>query len=173
MDLTIDSHRQDSKRLSAALKLIRKDRNMLAAEVAAKMNLSLSAYEKFENGRIRLNTEYICRFSKVTGSDRRAILLSVMLGSPGIALYASRSHLIAALLVCFQEACEGSSHWLAGVDVRDALAVFRNAFRQLQDTSEARKAQAVELLRQDPQVAIDARKIVGLSGGGPKNPFPD
>lgn len=124
---------------------------MLAAEVAAGMNISLSAYEKFEGGRIRLNPDYIHRFARVTGCDHRAIQLSVMMESPAIALHASRTHLVAALLVCFREACATSHHWLGVVDIREAITVFSGAFRQLKDLTERRQRQGAALMPDEPK----------------------
>jgi len=123
---------------------------MPAAEVASGMNISLSTYEKFERGRIRLNPDYIHRFARVTGSDHRAIQLSVMMESPGIALHASRTHLVAALLVCFKEACSASHHWLAAVDFREAIWVFSDAFRQLKHLTEQRQREAAALMVDEP-----------------------
>ena len=123
---------------------------MLAAEIAAAMNISLSTYEKFEGGRIRLNPDYIHRFARVTGSDHRAIQLSVMMESPAMALHASRTHLVAALLLCFREACSSSHHWMGAVDFREALRVFSDAFGQLKELTERRQRQAAALMPDEP-----------------------
>jgi len=119
---------------------------MLAADVASNMNMSLSAYEKFENGRIRVNADYVYRFADVTNSDHFAIHLAVMLGEPKIALYSSRNHVASALSICLGEACEPFDDWLADVQASDAFTVFSDAFRRLKDLTEQRRKQSRALL---------------------------
>lgn len=51
--------RRDSEVLSLAVKLIRRDRKLTAAEVAERMRTPLRTYERFEAGGSRLNVDYI------------------------------------------------------------------------------------------------------------------
>lgn len=94
--------RRDSEVLSLAVKLIRRDRKLTAAEVAERMRTPLRTYERFEAGGSRLNVDYIHRFAAATDSDPHAILAAVTIGSPEFALRGADNKLATILAVGLQ-----------------------------------------------------------------------
>ncbi|MBO9707476.1 MAG: helix-turn-helix transcriptional regulator [Caulobacter sp.] len=63
--------------LSKILKLVRQERHMTAAQVAAGMGVSLRTYQDFEAGRRDYDFDKVRRFAKATRSDATSIHLGV------------------------------------------------------------------------------------------------
>lgn len=131
--------KRDGELLSAALKLIRKHRGLTAVEVAEAMNMFIGTYENFENGRTRQNQDYIHRFCRATDSDPYAVKLSVMLGSPPFALDCADNKVASVLLLALRENYARSPETLPAVQMRDAMAIFREMFNRLSEETARRQ----------------------------------
>lgn len=131
--------KRDGELLSTALKLIRKHRGLTAIEVAQALNMFIRTYENFENGRTRLNLDYIHRFCRVTDSDPYAVQLSVMLGAPQFAVDCADNKMASVLLLALRENYASSPQTLPAVQMRDAMAIFREMFDRLRDETAKRE----------------------------------
>ena len=68
---------RQARLLSKIIKLVRKERHMTAAQVAAGMGASLRTYQDFEAGRRGYDFDKIRRFAKATRCDATSIHLGV------------------------------------------------------------------------------------------------
>ena len=92
--------------LPAVLRQLRTFRGRSASSVAKAMGLPLRTYQLFEAGHQRLQVEVIFRFAEALEADPYAVLLSVMLEIPGLAVACADNKLATALLLelkVFQE----------------------------------------------------------------------
>ena len=92
--------------LPTVLRQLRSFRGRSAQSVARAMGLPLRTYQLFEAGHNRLQVELVFRFAEVLETDPYAVLLSVMLDMPGLAVACADNKLATALLLelkVFQE----------------------------------------------------------------------
>jgi len=87
----------DGEVLSRILKDIRRLRGQTAQETAARMNMSLRTYERFEAGGTRLNQDYLHRFARATDSDANGILLAIVVRAPDFAIDGADNQLATVL----------------------------------------------------------------------------
>lgn len=73
---------RQARLLSTILKLVRKERHMIAAQVAEGMGVSLRTYQDFEAGRRGYDFDKVRRFAKATRSDATSIHLGVQYNWP-------------------------------------------------------------------------------------------
>jgi transcriptional regulator with XRE-family HTH domain len=73
---------RQARLLSKIIKLVRKERHMTAAQVAAGMGVSLRTYQDFEAGRRGYDFDKIRRFAKATRCDATSIHLGVQYNWP-------------------------------------------------------------------------------------------
>lgn len=73
---------RQARLLSKILKLVRKERHMISAEVAEGMGVSLRTYQDFEAGRRAYDFDKVRRFAKATRSDATSIHLGVQYNWP-------------------------------------------------------------------------------------------
>ena len=153
--------KRDGALLAAALKAIRRHRGMRALEVAVRMNLSVRTYENFESGRIRVNTDYIHRFCDATDSDPHAVMTSIALGAPEFAVDCADNKLMSILLLSVREYHERVGRGAAAVEMRDAVAVFREMFTRLGEETERREREAAAWLKTGLDALADRRPKPG------------
>lgn len=153
--------KRDGELLSTALKLIRKHRGLTAAEVAQALNMFIRTYENFENGRTRLNQDYVYRFCRVTDSDPYGVFLSIMLGNPQFALDCADNKLASVLLLALRENYARSPETLPAVQMRDAMAIFRQMFDRLSDETARREASASAWLEEGLAALAEKRPKPG------------
>lgn len=123
----------DGRRLSQALRGVRRLRRLSSAETAARMHLSLRSYQRFEAGAVRLNIDHVHRFAAATGSDAHAILLAVAIGSPQFAVRAADNQMGAILTIALQKFDEAQGDRLARLDIHTLIRVIGGAFDELGD----------------------------------------
>lgn len=92
--------------LSAAMRLIRKDRRMRSSEVARALGMPLRTYEHFEAGRGRISYDKIVRFADVTNCDPFAITAAIQLKRPEFALHCADNKLMTILMIAINELSE-------------------------------------------------------------------
>jgi transcriptional regulator with XRE-family HTH domain len=76
---------RQARQLSQILRMLRKERRMTVAEVAAGMGIAVRTYQDFEAGRGGLDLAKIRLFALATGSDAISILLALMFNEPALA----------------------------------------------------------------------------------------
>lgn len=136
--------------LSQALRAIRRRRGLRVKDVALAMGLPLRTYQNFEAGRTELDYGRIQAFARVTDSDPNAILMAVMLGSPGFALHTLENKLTGALLIGLRRFDERMGERMARIEVGRLIAAFRRAFDDLEAEANARDDQAAAWFRDPP-----------------------
>lgn len=149
--------KRDGALLSAALKAIRKHRGLRAVDVAAAINMSIRTYENFEGGKIRVNGDYIHRFCAATDSDPHAVMASIALGSPEFAVDCADNKMASILLLSLREYHARVGRGTAAVEMRDAMAIFREMFNRLADETERREKGAAEWLEKGLAELSDRR----------------
>ena len=130
--------RNDGPLLSAALRAIRRRRQMKVADVAAAMNLTQRTYELFEAGRGRLNIDYVRRFARATDSDPLAILAAVQIGSPAFAARCADNKLMSILGIALREFDETMGDRIAREEARTLIEAFTRMFREMDEASRRR-----------------------------------
>ncbi len=128
----------DGALLSAALKAIRRLRSLTARQTAARMNMSLRTYVRFESGETRLNFDYIHRFARATDSDPYAIVAAVTIASPTFAVHSADNQLALILTVGLQDLARDLGPDIAALSARDVLEAAGPMFQTL--TERARTA---------------------------------
>lgn len=118
-------------RFSAALKGIRRLRNLTSAETAGLMNLSPRAYERFEAGQTRPNRDYVFRFARVTNSDPHAIFVAVAIGAPEFAVHCARNQMVTIMTNGLEDLAQDLGPDLAFLTARDALEILTPMFEAL------------------------------------------
>lgn len=118
-------------RLSAALKTVRRQRGLKAAEVAGAMGMPLRSYEYFESGEGRFDFAKVQQFTEVTNSDAFAILGAVFLASPAFAARAANNKIASVLLLALEAFNLDLGDDIALIDTAAALAEFNAAFARL------------------------------------------
>ena len=131
-----------SQVLTAALRLIRKQRKLRAVDIADRMNMPLRSYEHFESGAGRINLERIHRFAEVTNSDAHAILAALAIGSPAFALRCADNKLATIIAVVLQEFDEEAGDAIADLDARTIINAFTKTLKDLADQSVRKDAEA-------------------------------
>ena len=131
-----------SQVLTAALRLIRKQRKLRAVDIADRMNMPLRSYEHFESGAGRVNLERLHRFAKATDSDPHALIASLALGSPEFALRCADNKLMTILMVALQDLDRDHGDALSALDARTLISAFTRAFSELGDLAERREQDA-------------------------------
>lgn len=84
--------------LSSVLKALRAHRGMTSMQVGEGMGMDLRSYQRFEAGEGYLRVERIFRFAGVTDTDPYALLASVKLGTPELAVACADSKLVMLLV---------------------------------------------------------------------------
>jgi len=151
--------------LSAALRLIRAERRMRAADVARDMNMALRSYEHFESGAGRINIERVHRFAEVTDSDPHAILAALALGSPEFALRCIDNKLATILVVVLQEFDEEIGDGIAELDARTIINTFTKSMRDLAFQSVCRDSLAEAWLEERRHRLVQPTRDDGDTSG--------
>lgn len=125
--------------LAAALKEIRRIRGLTAAEVAHRMNVSPSTFERFEAGKTRLNLDYIHRFADACGCDPHGLLASIVIRRPAFALHCADNQLATVITAGLQELADGVGADLALLTTRDVVEAVGPMFEALTLKVEASK----------------------------------
>lgn len=133
------------RRLSAALKAVRRMRGLKTSQVAEAMGMPLRSYEHFEGGGGRFDFAKVRQFAEVTNADAFAILASVQIGSPAFAARAAGNKLMTLLLLTLEEFDAELGDEIAGLDSASLLGEFSEASRRLIAEAGRRRAMAETL----------------------------
>lgn len=128
--------------LGVALKSIRRLRRLTAAETATLMNISPSAYERFENGDTKLNLEYVHRFARATKTDYYAIVVALIIGKADFALYSAGNQFASILTNGLHDLARDAGADLAALSTRDILEIVTPMFETL--AAKAREMRALQ-----------------------------
>jgi transcriptional regulator with XRE-family HTH domain len=139
--MTSDPSAQDawSRHLSQALGAIRRSRQLSVLEMAQRMDLARRTYAAFEAGDGQMNIERIMAFAHATDSDPVAIILSVMIGAPELAVRAADNKMLTAFTILLQEFSTAVGDDVARLETSAAISVFSDAFRRLADDAAAHR----------------------------------
>lgn len=132
----------DGAVLSAALKAIRRLRQLTARQTAERMNMSARTYVRFESGETKLNLDYIHRFARATESDPYAIIAAVTIASPAFARHSADNQLAMILTVGLQDLARDLGPDIAALSARDVLEAAGPMFRKLTETARAAASRA-------------------------------
>jgi transcriptional regulator with XRE-family HTH domain len=117
--------------IAATLKGVRRLRNVRSPEMAARLHLSLRAYENFENGRGRLNVERILRVATLLKADPHAMLTALEIGSPDFAQRCANNKLMSILLLAIRDFDAKAQDAIVGLDPLFLMKAFSAFFDQL------------------------------------------
>lgn len=129
------------------MKAIRKLRRMRAVEVARAMNMPPRSYENLEAGTGRITYERIVAFAEATNSDPIAILTSVSVGNPNLAVRAADNKLMKIMMIAMNELNEDLGDDIAYLTPQALVAVFTRLTRDLADHVRKRETFAEEWLK--------------------------
>jgi len=128
-----------NRNLSQALRAIRHSRQLSALDVARRMGLPRRSYAFFEAGGGRMNIERIMSFAHVTDSDPYAIVASVMIGAPELAVRTADNKLMTAFTILLQEFNTDVGDDIGRLETRAAISAFSGAFSSLADAAAAHR----------------------------------
>lgn len=131
MDDASQEQIRDGQLLSAAIKGVRKLRGLTTREVAARMNMSLRSYQRFEAGTTRFNLDHIHRFANATQSDPYAIINAVAIAAPGFAIDSADNKLGTILTVGVEKFYESHGVRIADLDTRTLVGAVTALFDRL------------------------------------------
>ena len=98
------------------LKALRRLRGARPPQMAADLQMSLRAYEHFENGKGRLNVDRIHAFAGLLNADPFAILAAFEIGSPEFALRCANNKLMMIFMSALQEFDAEARDAIVGLD---------------------------------------------------------
>lgn len=127
----------DGALLTAALRAIRRLRNMSSREVAAAMYMPLRTYQRFESGETRPNLDYIHRFARATRSDPHALVMAVSIGAPELAVHVADNQFVTILTVGLQTYNRMQGDRIADLDIRTIVGAVTAMFDRLGDANAA------------------------------------
>jgi transcriptional regulator with XRE-family HTH domain len=133
-----------SRRLSQAARAIRRKRRLSAVEVARRMGMERRSYSNFEAGRGPFNPARILAFALATESDPYAILLSIMIDAPALAVHAADNKLLAAFAMLLREFHQDVGEALGHIETSTAISAFSTAFKTLADATAERPENAAQ-----------------------------
>jgi transcriptional regulator with XRE-family HTH domain len=123
------------------LKGLRRLRGARPPQMAADLQMSLRAYEHFENGKGRLNVDRIHAFAGLLNADPFAILAAFDIGSPDFALRCANNKLMMIFMSALQEFDAEAQDTIVGLDPLTLLESFTAFFSGL--AAKAREQEAV------------------------------
>lgn len=94
---------RQARLLSKIVKMIRKERRMSGAEIAAGMGVALRTYQDFEAGRREFDFNKVRLFAKATRSDAVAILLAIHFGWPELAVLFMDNKMATAFFIVMRD----------------------------------------------------------------------
>ncbi|MGR4863179.1 helix-turn-helix domain-containing protein [Caulobacter sp. LARHSG274] len=94
---------RQARLLSQIVKMIRKERNMTAAQIAAGMGVALRTYQDFEAGRRAFDFDKVRLFAKATRSDAVAILLAIHFGWPELPVLLMDNKMATAFFIVMRD----------------------------------------------------------------------
>ena len=127
-----------SRHLSHALRAVRRARQLSAIEVARRMGLPRRTYGFFEAGGGCMNIARIMEFARVTESDPYAIVASVMIGSPALAVRTMDNKILMAFAILLQEFNADVGDDVRQVETSAVISAFSAAFKSFSNAAAAR-----------------------------------
>jgi transcriptional regulator with XRE-family HTH domain len=135
--------------LAQALRQIRQARGLSATQAAALMGMDRRNYANFEAGKGRLNVVRILRFAEVTDSDPWAILASVLMKTPRLAVEVADNKLLLAFFILLGEFEARFGQDMGTLQTADVISAFSQAFRTLEASLADRQARlAIDWLQE-------------------------
>lgn len=125
-----------------ALRSVRKRRGLSSRDMAARMNLALRTYQRFESGAARLNIDYLFRFARAADADPYAILLAALLGTPLLAAASADNKLVEAMVIRLDEFHLALGDTLVEIQTHEAIAAFGDVFAELERMTRSRRARS-------------------------------
>jgi len=124
-------------------------------------------YANFEAGKGRLNVARILQFAAATDSDPWAILASVFMGAPRLALHAADNKMLVAFFILLGEFETRHREELGALETADAIGAFREAFKTLEAVmAEKRTKSAVDWLQEGAaRIGLGSTKEPGKDEG--------
>lgn len=117
--------------LAAALRGIRRARNMRASQVAQAMGLALRTYQHFEEGAGPFDLERIRQFADATDSDPFAIVASIWLRSPEFAVRAIDSKPMVVMMLALRAFEDDLGEDITLIEPRVWWGGFKRLFQDL------------------------------------------
>lgn len=117
--------------LAAALRGVRRARNMRASQVAQAMGLALRTYQHFEEGAGPFDLERIRQFADATDSDPFAIVASIWLRSPQFAVRAIDSKPMVVMMLALRAFEDELAEDITLIEPRVWWGGFKRLFQDL------------------------------------------
>lgn len=133
--------------IADTFRAIRKMRRMRVVEVARAMNMPPRSYENLEAGTGRITYERIVAFAEATNSDPIAILTSVALGSPELALRAADNKLMTIMMIAMKELNEDLGEDITYLTAQTLVGGFTRLSRDLAQHVRKRETFAEDWLK--------------------------
>jgi hypothetical protein len=150
------------QRLARVLKALRRHRRLRPGQVARAMAMPLRSYEHFESGCGRLNLGRVQAFAEATDTDSFAILASLALDSPELAVRCADNKLMLIFMMALQDFDAATQDDIARLEPRTLITAFTRMFDEL----------GAEAARRDSFLE-DWFTRKGPSGGGPPPEGPE
>ena len=149
---------RQARLLSQILKMLKKERHMTSAQVAAAMGVSLRTYQDFEAGRRGYDFNKVRLFAKATRTDATAIHLGVQYSWPELPLLLMDNKMATAFYVLTRDlhgefgprlSRVPSALWVAGF--RHIAGEIRKLFERQDASVDDYIARAIERTYEDPE----------------------
>jgi hypothetical protein len=108
------------------------------------MGMERRSYSNFEAGRGPFNPARILAFARATDSDPYAIMLSIMIDAPALAVHAADNKPLAAFAILLREFHQDVGEALGHIETSTAISTFSTAFKTLADAAAARPENAAQ-----------------------------
>ena len=131
---------EPAKLIAEAVRSIRRARHMKTSEVAAAMGMPTRTYELFESGKGKITYARISRFAEATNSDPAAILISILLKSPGFAVRCMDNKFATVAMAALRDLDDELGADLSTISSANAITAFEKMGKDL----------IAHLRRQDP-----------------------
>lgn len=148
------------RRLSPALRAIRRKRLLSAKEIARRMNMPRRSYSHFEAGRGPIKLEHILAFARATDCDPYAILIDVLADAPALAVRVSDNKVLAVFTILLREFNQEVGEALGLIETSTAISAFSIAFKTLADAAAARQDNAAQAWLSEELSKLDAANRV-------------
>ncbi|WP_275052052.1 helix-turn-helix transcriptional regulator [Caulobacter sp. SSI4214] len=111
--------------------MLRKERRMTAAEVAAGMGIAVRTYQDFEAGKGDLDLNKILLFATATGTDAVSIILALLFRDPDLARQSMDNKLPTTFWISFREFRDDVGEQLNVVPPALLLEGFRRVYEEI------------------------------------------
>lgn len=123
------------------------------------MGMASRTYENLEAGKGRITYDRIVAFAEATNSDAVAILTSVAIGGPALALHAADNKLMTIMMIAMKELDEDLGEDITYLSAGTLVGAFTRLTKDLAQNVRNRETYAEEWLRTGKTQISPARTV--------------